>query len=206
MSRLVEERIAYLEGEINILCEAGDFSDELLEMMAELEGLKNDPDSYQPGVDDEEDGDYNQGGQEEEESPLVELDDIINRQENRIQQAMDKLLTEFGVTVKNNKSDTISVEYVYARGLDLGLTRDDSHHALTLIIQNARKRYGCYVLPESGFKGYDQTKDIWENLKNDRIIFDTKPLVFSLKDWDGLLPGTVLAEWSQMGFKFQIEP
>lgn len=201
---MVGEHIAQLEDKINTLCEAGDFSEELLELMAELEELKNDPDSYQPGTEEEDNQEDSFSHYQEEESPLIELDAVINEQENRLQDVIDLMLKEFGVTVRNNRSDYISVDLVYARGLELGLTSDDSHHVLAQIIQNARKRYGCYVLPESGFKGYDPTKDVWDNLKHDRILFDTKPLVFSLTNWEGDLTGDVLAGWSKTGFKFQI--
>lgn len=187
------ERIKYLEDEINRLCEMGEFSDELLEYMSELDELQHNPGSYQPETGDED---------------LVDdlgddLDEGIS--ESRAgEAALERLVNEFNVRVVNNKQDYIRLDYIYSRGNELGLTKDDIHHAITLIIKHAQSRYKCYVLPKGGFRGYDITKDVWENLQGDLIVFDNRPLVFHLTDWEGELPVGLLTSWGKIGFKFVV--
>lgn len=186
---MVNERIKYLEDEINRLCEMGDFSDELLEYMSELEELQHNPGSYQPETGDEDLGD--------------ELDEGISESLEGVD-ALERLVNEFNVRVVNNKQDYIRLDYIYSRGNEIGLTKDDIHHAITLIIKHAQSRYKCYVLPKGGFRGYDITKDVWENLQGDIIVFDNRPLVFHLTDWEGELPVDLLTSWGKIGFKFVV--
>lgn len=193
MSNVVNERIKYLEDEINRLCEMGEFSDELLEYMSELEELQHNPGSYQPETGDED---------------LVDdlgddLDEGISESLEGVD-ALERLVNEFNVRVVNNKQDYIRLDYIYSRGNELGLTKDDIHHAITLIIKHAQSRYKCYVLPKGGFRGYDITKDVWENLQGDIIVFDNRPLVFHLTDWEGELPVDLLTSWGKIGFKFVV--
>lgn len=193
MSNVVNERIKYLEDEINRLCEMGDFSDELLEYMSELDELQHNPGSYQPETGDEDLDD--------------DLDDDLDEgiSESRAgEEALERLVNEFNVRVVNNKQDYIRLDYIYSRGNELGLTKDDIHHAITLIIKHAQSRYKCYVLPKGGFRGYDITKDVWENLQGDLIVFDNRPLVFHLTDWEGELPVGLLTSWGKIGFKFVV--
>lgn len=190
---MVNERIKYLEDEINRLCEMGEFSDELLEYMSELEELQHNPGSYQPETGDED---------------LVDdlgddLDEGISESREGVD-ALERLVNEFNVRVVNNKQDYIRLDYIYSRGNELGLTKDDIHHAITLIIKHAQSRYKCYVLPKGGFRGYDITKDVWENLQGDIIVFDNRPLVFHLTDWEGELPVDLLTSWGKIGFKFVV--
>lgn len=190
---MVNERIKYLEDEINRLCEMGEFSDELLEYMSELEELQHNPGSYQPETGDED---------------LVDdlgddLDEGISESREGVD-ALERLVNEFNVRVVNNKQDYIRLDYIYSRGNELGLTKDDIHHAITLIIKHAQSRYKCYVLPKGGFRGYDITKDVWENLQGDIIVFDNRPLVFHLTDWEGELPVGLLTSWGKIGFKFVV--
>lgn len=197
MSYVVNERIKYLEDEINRLCEMGEFSDELLEYMSELDELQHNPGSYQPET-----------GDEDLVEDLVEdldgnIDDGISVSREG-EAALERLVNEFNVRVVNNKQDYIRLDFIYSRGNELGLTKDDIHHAITLIIKHAQSRYNCYVLPKGGFMGYDITKDVWENLQGDIIVFDNRPLVFHLTDWEGELPVGLLTSWGKIGFKFVV--
>lgn len=195
MSDLVGERIKYLEEEINRMCDLGEFSDELLEFMAELEELQNNPGSYQP-----EDCQGELDGSEQESTSWQDYEDSYGSTDR----SLECLVNEFNVRVGNTKQDYIRLDFIYTRGKELGLTTEDIQHAVTLIIKHARKRYNCYVLPQGGFKGYDLTKDLWENLKTDIIVFDNQPLEFKLSDWEGELPVRLLAAWSNIGFKFVV--
>ena len=191
---MVNERIKYLEDEINRLCEMGEFSDELLEYMSELDELQHNPGSYQPET-----------GDEDLDDDLVDdLDEGISESREGVD-ALERLVNEFNVRVVNNKQDYIRLDYIYSRGNELGLTKDDIHHAITLIIKHAQSRYKCYVLPKGGFRGYDITKDVWENLQGGIIVFDNRPLVFHLTDWEGELPVGLLTSWGKIGFKFVVE-
>ena len=193
MSNVVNERIKYLEDEINRLCEMGEFSDELLEYMSELDELQHNPGSYQPETGDEDLDDYLDD----------DLDEGISESREGVD-ALERLVNEFNVRVINNKQDYIRLDYIYSRGNELGLTKDDIHHAITLIIKHAQSRYKCYVLPKGGFRGYDITKDVWENLQGDIIVFDNRPLVFHLTEWEGELPVGLLTSWGKIGFKFVV--
>lgn len=180
-------RKQFLEDEIERLCNLGEFSDELLEYMSELEDIDNNPGGYEDTyISESEDN-------TEEDELLLNTDELL-----------EQLVNEFSVRVSNNKPDYLRVEYIYSRGNDLGLTLDDIHHAIKLIIADSRKRYDCYVLPKGGFKGYDLTQTVWDNIKKEVIVFDNKPLHFNLGDWEGPFQTSLLNQWGEVGFRFVV--
>lgn len=178
------------------LCEQGDFGDELLEIMDRLDNWVDDI-----NVNESEQTNTHSDHSEDEESTL-------NNEE-----VIQYLIKDYRIRLNEFAEDTLNLCILYDAVLQRGLTDVDFKTIVSEIIQQAKERYDCYIMPKESMYHNKQTQDVWDWIEGDSIIFSRQPLYMDIHKCQvdlskyslhtmGIGYVNYLALWTHIGCKF----
>lgn len=173
------------------LCEEGNFGDELLELMELLDNW------VEPSMIQETTTHY-----------LTDKDEGPDSDELK-----KGLISSYHIRLNEYTEDSLNLGLLYESVQEKGLSDEDFKDIVTGIINQAKDKYDCYLMPKDSIYANKLSQDVWEWVHGDSILFSRNPLYLDIQKCKvdlskysphirGIGYGIYLMLWTQLGCKF----